>query len=259
MPAAALDDPSAALVEIPGATFVMGDPEGDANEAPRTVTVPGFTLMKFEVTNAQFARFVDATGYVTDAERGKRGSVWRGRRWRWVAGADWRHPHGPDSSIADAAGHPVVQVSWNDAVAFCAHHGLRLPTDPEWELAARGTDGRTYVWGNEPPRSGGTLRGNFGTMDCCAPDAIDGFERIAPVAQYPHGVSRQGLWDLAGNVWEWTASDFPGRPDFVSLRGAGWGNSRYCVRAAYRHMNPRDRGLGMVGIRCAGDAGEPAK
>ena len=231
----------------------MGDANGDDNEAPRRVTVGGFRFMRYEVTNAQFERFVAATGYVTDAERRGVGSVWLRRRWRWIEGADWRHPHGPDTSIDGAGAHPVVQVSWNDATAFCRHHGLRLPTDEEWELAARGSDERRYVWGNQAPRSGPDRRGNFGTMKCCAADASDGHAKIAPVGQYPAGASAQGLLDLAGNVWEWTASDFPGRPEFVSLRGSGWGNSLYCIRAAYRHMNPRDRGLGMVGIRCAAD------
>lgn len=247
------EPPSVSLVTVPGATYVMGDPEGDDNEAPAEVTVAAFRIMRYEVTNAQFRAFVDATGHVTDAERRGRGSVWIERRWRGVAGAQWRHPHGPDTTIAGRDDHAVVQISRDDAAAFCAHYGLRLPTEQEWELAARGTDGRRYTWGNDPPGTGPDPRGNFGTLECCAADASDGYEKVAPVGRFPEGVSPYGLYDMAGNVWEWTSSPFPGRPDRVSLRGGGWGNSAYCLRASYRHMNPPDIGLGMVGFRCAAD------
>lgn len=241
------------LLPVPGGGFVMGDPAGDANEAPRQLSVNGLRLMRYEVTNRQFAAFVAATGHRTDAEARGAGYVWTDR-WRLVDGADWRRPHGPDSDIAGRDDHPVVQVSARDAEAFCRHHGLRLPTEAEWEFAARGTDGRRYPWGGAPPESpNGERRANFGTVDCCAADAGDGYATTAPVGSYPAGRSPFGLDDMAGNVWEWTASPFPGRPSQRAIRGGGWGNNPYCLRASYRHGNRPGITLDMVGLRCAVD------
>jgi formylglycine-generating enzyme required for sulfatase activity len=244
-------NPRRDLVAIPAATFVMGDAAGDANEAPRSVSVGAFRIMRLEVTNAQFAAFAATTGHVTDAERSGAGWVWDGR-WRRLAGADWSHPEGPASHLEGRADHPVVQASARDATAYCAWLGLRLPTEVEWEYAARGTDGRRYPWGSAEPGSG-SRRANFGTASCCAPDDTDGYGTTAPVGLYAAGASPFGLLDMAGNVWEWTASPFPGRPDQVALRGGGWGNDPYCLRAAYRHGNPPHIGLDMVGFRCAAD------
>ena len=242
----------AELIRIPGGTFTMGDPAGEPDEAPRTVHLAPFRLMRFEVTNLEFADFVASTGTLTDAERVGAGYVWTGR-WRTGAGADWRHPHGPESSVVGRDDHPVVQVSARDAARFCAHYGLRLPSEAEWEFAARGTDGRRYPWGDAPPEEAGRRRANFGTLSCCAPDASDGFLKIGPVGRFPSGASPFGVHDMAGNVWEWTASAYPGRPGYVSLRGGGWGNDPYGLRVSYRHGNPPDIGLDMVGFRCAGD------
>jgi formylglycine-generating enzyme required for sulfatase activity len=209
-------------------------------------------MMRHEVTNREFAAFVAAKGYVTDAERSGAGYVWTDR-WRRVQGAGWRHPQGPTSAIAGLEDHPAVQTSARDGAAYCAWLGLRLPTEAEWELAARGVDGRRYPWGDERPQQHGERRANFGTVDCCAPDGSDGFLRTAPVGSFPRGASPYGLQDMAGNVWEWTASPYRGAGDGVVLRGGGWGNDPYCLRAAYRHGNPPDIGLDMVGFRCAGD------
>ena len=242
-------EPQADFVDLPGGRFVMGDPEGESDEAPRTVEVAPFRLMRSEVTNRQFAAFVAMTGYVTDPERKGFGWVWPGR-WQQVRGADWRHPFGHGTSIEGAPDHPVVQVSQRDAAAFCRHYGWRLPTEEEWEFAARGTERRRYPWGNAPPGQPSRLA-NFGTVACCAADAADGHLRTAPVGSFPAGVSPFGLYDMAGNVWEWTASPYPPRPDQVSLRGGGWGNDPYCLRVSYRHGNPSDIGLDMVGFRCA--------
>jgi formylglycine-generating enzyme required for sulfatase activity len=239
------------LVPLPGGPFAMGDPEGEPDEALGEVEVAPFRMMRHEVTNQQFAAFVTASGHITDPEREDFGYVWDGR-WRRVRGADWRHPFGPDSSITDRPDHPVVQVSAQDAAAFCRLYDLRLPSEREWEFAARGADGRRFPWGDAPPEQP-SPRANFGTVPCCAPDASDGHLRTAPVGSFPEGRSPFGLLDMAGNVWEWTSSRFPGRPDHVVLRGGGWGNNPYCLRTSYRHGNPPDIGLDMVGFRCASD------
>ncbi len=241
------------LIDIPGGRFVMGDTQGDANETPRPVSVAPFRIARHEVTNTEFEAFVAATGHLSDPERTGAGYVWTDR-WRLVAGADWRHPHGPGTTIKGRAGHPVVQVSQRDAAAYCRWRGLRLPREAEWEFAARGNDGRRYPWGDERPRQGPAARANFGAVACCAPDAGDGYRKIAPVGRFAAGASPFGVLDMAGNVWEWTSSGFPGRAGFVSLRGGGWGNDPYCLRVSYRHANPPDIGLDMVGFRCAGDA-----
>ena len=240
-----------AMVPVPGGSFVMGDDEGDPNETPKPAAVGAFSLMRLEVTNRQFSVFIAASGHRTDAEENGSGFVWD-RTWRRVPGADWRHPNGPGTSIDEKADHPVVQVSARDAAAFCAWYGLRLPSEAEWEFAARGTGGRRYPWGKSPPGGEKARRANFGTVACCAPDATDGYRRTAPVGSFPRGASPFGILDMAGNVWEWTASRFPGQPQWVVLRGGGWGNDPYCLRTAYRHGNPPDIGLDMVGIRCAG-------
>ena len=249
-------DPRVDLVEIPGGRLQQGDPEGEPDEAPREVPVGDFRIMRHEVTNAMFARFVAASGHVTDPEQRGWGWVWTGT-WRSVEGADWRRPEGPGSAIARRADHPVVQVSKQDAEAFCAFHGLRLPSDPEWEYAARGQDRRRYPWGDEAPEaSDGSRRANFGTVACCAADDADGHETTAPVGSFPAGASPFGLMDMAGNVWEWTRDPHPGEPGEFAIRGGGWGNNPYCLRVAYRHGNPPRIGLDMVGFRCAADAAE---
>jgi formylglycine-generating enzyme len=178
-----------------------------------------------EVTNAQFAAFVAATGYVTDAERTGSGFVWD-REWRRVRGASWRHPHGPASDLRRAGEHAVVQVSARDAEAFCAHHGLRLPTETEWEAAAVGA----------------TI-GNGGATRCCAPEARDGFLRVAPVASF---AAVRGRFDLIGNVWEWTSTGGESR----IIKGGGWGNSPEALTPTIAHRNRPDTSLDMVGVRC---------
>ena len=246
------------LVEIPGGTFVMGDSAGEPDETPRQAEVAAFRMMRHEVTNRQFQSFVEATDHVTDPERRGFGYVWDGS-WRRVADADWRHPFGPASGIGDKPHHPVVQVSARDAAAYCAWRGLRLPSETEWEFAAGGSEGWRYPWGDQRPGTADRRRANFGTLACCAPSAADGYLKTAPVGRFPAGRSPFGLHDMAGNVWEWTASRFPGRPDEVVLRGGGWGNNPYCLRVSYRHGNPPDIGLDMVGFRCAADGEDTAR
>lgn len=241
------------LIAIPGGEFVMGDAHGEPDETPRHAKVAAFKLMRMEVTNGEFAAFTQATGHVTDPERQRSGYVWTDR-WREVAGADWRHPQGPQSSIAGMEDHPVVQVSARDAAAFCAWRGLRLPTETEWEFAARGTDARRYPWGDAAPEQSGKRRANFGSLACCQADASDGYLRTAPVGSFPVGASPFGILDLAGNVWEWTSSPYKPGGDELAIRGGGWGNDAYCLRTSYRHGNPPEIGLDMVGFRCAGGA-----
>ena len=244
---------AADLVPVPGGAFVMGDETGDPNEAPKRITVMPFRMMQTEVTNKSFAAFVKATGHVTDRERDGWGWIWPAGRWLRQKGANWRHPHGPDDSLKGRDDHPVVQVSANDAAAYCRWCGLRLPTEAEWEFAARGTDGRRYPWGDDPPRQSAPFHTNFGSVRCCGADGTDGFVKTAPVGRFPAGASPYGLLDMAGNVWEWTSDRFPGQPQERAIRGGGWGNNPYCLRVSYRHGNRPDYGLDMVGFRCAGD------
>ena len=119
------------MIDIPGGRFVMGDAAGDANEAPRTVSVEPFRIGRLEVTNGEFAEFVAATGHASDAERSGAGYVWTDR-WRLVAGADWRHPHGPKSTLEGRASHPVVPISRRDAAGDCRWRGGRPPSEAEW-------------------------------------------------------------------------------------------------------------------------------
>ena len=254
------------MVAIPGGILAMGSERGEPVERPvHRVRVSPFSIDSFEVTNAEFARFVAATGHRTDPERSGLGWHWDGQ-WREVRGADWRHPHGPGSSIEGLERHPVVQVSWNDARAYCLWQDKRLPTEAEWERAARGEGGRVYPWGDAPPREGARRRASYGSDDCCRADAGDGYRFTAPVGSFPAGRSPFGVEDMAGNVWEWVEDWFdpafygrspdtdPGNRTPTSrkvIRGGGWGNDARGLRATLRHANPPDIGLSMVGIRCA--------
>lgn len=210
---------------IPGGRFWMGSDKGYAEEAPATqAELPGFWMDQTEVTNAQFAEFVAATGYRTLAERGIRISAdddaptmagsavfqsgaaapaigaplnW----WRFVPDTSWRHPEGPDSSLVGREQHPVVHVAYEDALAYAGWKGRSLPTEAQWEYAAQGSGRRdaTGAW------VANTWQGVFPVRDAAA----DGFAGIAPVACFTPTAA--GLHDLIGNVWEWTASHyFPG-------------------------------------------------
>lgn len=254
------------MVSIPRGELLMGSDRGETAERPvHRVAVSAFTVDRFETTNAEFAAFVRATRYRTDAERSGAGWHWDGK-WREVRGADWRHPHGPGSSIASRDRHPVVQVSWSDAVAYCRWRDARLPTEAEWERAARGDGSRTYPWGDEPPRNDGRHRASYGSDECCRADASDGYRFTAPVGRFALGRSPFGVDDMAGNVWEWVEDWFDAgfyarspSEDPVNrtpsgekvIRGGGWGNDAWGLRSTLRHANPPDIGLSMVGIRCA--------
>jgi formylglycine-generating enzyme len=245
--------PSAApngMVWIPGGEFSMGakDLPGmnmvgmqatkDSRPVHR-VYVDGFFMDKTDITNAQFAEFVKATGYVTIAEKNPSAADFPGvapenlvaggvvfappdhavalddnnEWWSYVKGANWRHPTGPRSSIKGKENFPVVQVAYSDAEAYATWAHKRLPTEAEWEFAARGgRAGELYVWGDQFTPNGkwmaNTYQGHFPNQDA----GSDGFVGLAPVAQYPP--NQYGLYDMAGNVWQWTSDWY--RPDYYS-------------------------------------------
>lgn len=266
------------MVYVPAGEFIMGSPEGEGedDEHPqRVVYLDAFYMDRYEVTNEQFARFVDATGYSTAAEKAGVGLLWTGEYYEQVEGATWRHPQGQGSSIEDKMDHPVVQISWNDAAAYCRWAGQRLPTEAEWEKAARGTDGRIFPWGNS------ALSGNqANTCDVNCELAWkdvrmdDGYADTAPVGQYEAGVSPYGAYDMAGNVWEWVADWYdagyyrqspersPQGPDAGEkrvLRGGSWWNAAASVRVADREDSLPNSGVNFLGARCAVSAPLPAQ
>ena len=264
------------MVFVPAGEFIMGSPEDEGldNEHPqRTVYLDAFYIGKYEVTNRQFSQFVEATGYTTDAEKAGWGWAWTGEDWEEVEGADWRHPQGPGSSIEDEMDHPVVQVSWNDANAYCQWAGVRLPTEAEWEKAARGTDGRKYPWGNSAP-DGSKL--NYCDVNCELgwkdSSVDDGYAYTAPVGHYEAGKSPYGAYDMAGNVWEWVAdwydADYyskapdrnPQGPDSGEkrvLRGGSWFGYEGDARCADRYGGAPDVRISYFGFRVAASPASP--
>jgi formylglycine-generating enzyme required for sulfatase activity len=218
------------MLWIPRGEFRMGSSRHYPEEAPaHSVEVDGFYIDRVTVTNRQFAEFIAATSYVTLAERPADASQYPGAKpelldpssivfrkpegpvdlrdpyqwWRYVRGADWRHPRGPDSSIDELTDHPVVHVAFEDALAYCAWAGKLLPTEAEWEFAARGgLDGAEYVWGDafkpEGQQMANTWQGEFPWKNT----SEDGFDWTAPVGSFP--ANGYGLHDMAGNVWQWT-------------------------------------------------------
>lgn len=242
------DDATAGMVAIPGGTFTMGDAdERPEEQSPHEVTLSPFRIDRHEVTNAQFRAFVEATGYVTVAEAGVdpdlypdlppefqspggmvfaapesadlRGSI--NQWWSYVPGADWRHPTGPGSSIEGLDNHPVVQVTHADALAYAEWLGHDLPTEAEWEFAARGgLEGATYTWGDSYDPVQGWLanswQGSFPVND----EALDGHDGTAPVGCYE--ANGYGLFDMAGNVWEYARDYYvPGHVSRPAVDPAG--------------------------------------
>src|ERR1700704_3826167 len=221
------------LVELRGGSFRMGSTQFYPEEAPvHTVTVGAFAVERHPVTNAQYAEFVADTGYVTVAEqapdptlypgaaaedlvpgalvfRSTSGPVdlrdWR-QWWEWAPGANWRHPFGPQSTIEDRLDHPVVQVAYPDAAAYAHWAGRRLPTEAEWEYAARGGASTAYSWGDEVTPGdqlmANTWQGRFPYRN----DGALGWLGTSPVGTFPP--NGFGLMDMIGNVWEWTATEF---------------------------------------------------
>jgi formylglycine-generating enzyme len=236
------------FVRIPPGDFVFGAADGDKRHEfeARSVHLKEYWIGRGPVTNAQFARFVEATHFQTTAEETGYARVWSSGRWVDVEKAYWRRPEGPRSNIDGRLHHPVVCISWFDAQAFCEWAGLRLPDEKEWEKAARGSDGRLYPWGDERP---GKNRVNF-AMHHGRTTAVG---RFSPAGDSPFGVQ-----DMAGNVWEWTVTWADAAQRARILRGGAWPSDERNLRATYRvDIDPLMR-LNTVGFRVAariGDAG----
>lgn len=293
--------PTAGMVRLAGGTFAMGaSPEHPEEGPPRQVRVDDFWIDRNEVTNAAFARFVAATGYVTLAERPLDPVAYPGLTpdqrqpaslvfvgagapggdpagwWRIVPGADWRHPEGPGSTIDGKDSWPVVHVAWEDALAYARWLGRDLPTEAEWEYAARGgLEGARYAWGDDPaPRDdpkANTWQGVFPVVDSGA----DGHKaHAAPVGCF--AANGHGLHDITGNVWEWTSDwyrpglapasvmeaggppramsrdpDEPGQPKHVIKGGSFLCADNFCFRyrPAARAPGPHDGGAAHIGFR----------
>jgi sulfatase modifying factor 1 len=300
------------MIHVPGGRFIMGSDRHYPEEAPaHPVQVDAFWMDPVPVTNAQFQRFVDATGHVTFAEIPpdprdypgalphmlKAGSLvftppgrpvdlrdWS-QWWNFAFGADWRHPYGPDSSTTGLEDHPVVHVAYADAEAYAHWANKSLPTEAEWEFAARGgLQGTEYAWGDEFTPGGrhmaNTWQGNFPNENL----GTDGHERTSPTCSYPP--NGYGLYDLIGNVWEWTtdwystrhpamadnsccgvaknprggaqeASYDPRQPDIRIPRRVVKGGSHLCApsycrryRPAARHAQAVDSSMSHLGFRC---------
>ncbi len=299
------------MILIPGGTFRMGADRHYREEAPiQEIAVDPFWMDPHTVTNAQFAAFVAATGYATVAERQLNAADYPGAKpeflvpgalvfhmtdgpvdttdisnwWSYVPGACWRHPEGFGSNLAERDDHPVVQVAFEDAAAYAAWAGKELPTEAEWEFAARGgLDGAEFVWGDELNPGGrwmaNTWQGPFPWRNF----ASDGHEGTAPVGSYPP--NGYGLYDMAGNVWQWTTDWFstgkpsesaksccgpdsprggtieasydPAQPKIRIPRKVVKGGSFLCApsycrryRPAARHAQMVDTGMSHIGFRC---------
>lgn len=305
------------MVWVPGGEFEMGNNDPRSDEYPRhLVKLTGFWMDETEVTNDQFAEFVRAKGYVTIAERkptkedfpgvevkeedlvpfsavfetpkekvnphdyeeGGPLPIW----WKKTPGANWRHPEGPQSNIEGKGNYPVVHISWEDASAYAKWAGKRLPTEAEWEYAARGgKKNAAYVWGNEPQGKDGKYYANsFQGVFPNHNTGLDGFLGLAPVKQFP--ANGFGLYDMSGNVWEWCSDYYlrngypnstvtnPKGPDLtpdpkplverqrerVRRGGSFLCADDYCKRYLpnTRDHNPADSAANHVGFRCVKDA-----
>ncbi|QZH60563.1 formylglycine-generating enzyme family protein [Mycolicibacterium farcinogenes] len=285
------------LVWIPAQTTTLGSDAHYPEEAPaREVATAGFWIQRHQVTNAQYAEFVDATGYVTVAERPVDPQDFPGappenlvpgsmvfqrtsgpvdlrhlnQWWAWTPGACWNHPRGPRSTLKGRERHPVVHIAFDDAAAYAAWAGLELPSEAEWETAARGgLSNATYTWGDEPEQPGQRLANYWHGEFPYLPDT--GYGTTKPVGSFePNGY---GLFDMAGNVWEWTTDWYgedraatpccaadtydPNQPQFQIARKVIKGGSflcadSYCMRyrPAARRPQMIDTGMSHIGFRC---------
>ncbi len=238
----------------------MGSPPvlGYADESPsRQVCLNGFYIDKNEVTNAQFKKFVDATGYVTEAEKSSNART-------------WRHPNGPESNADNMANYPVVCVSWNDANAYARWAGKRLPTEAEWEKTARGTDGRIYPWGNASPTAAlVNVADKSADLKWSNTSLDDTHKTAAPVGSFPGGKSVYGANDMAGNVsewcYDWWNKDYyktgplqnpfgPQTGEFRVVRGGSWFSGAEAARTAQRMYMRPESSSAAIGFRCVKDA-----
>ncbi|MCB9416524.1 MAG: formylglycine-generating enzyme family protein [Mycolicibacterium sp.] len=288
------------LVPVPAGSFRMGSTSFYPEEAPiHTATVGAFGIERHPVTNAQFAEFVDATGYVTVAEKPLDPALYPGvaeadllpgalvfrptagpvdlRDWRqwwdWAGGANWRHPFGQGSDVAGRDDHPVVQVAYPDAAAYAAWAGRRLPTEAEWEYAARAGSTTTYAWGDEPTVGGALMANTWQGRFPYRNDGANGWVGTSPVGAFPP--NGWGLLDMIGNVWEWTTTPFsayhlpppqnsccppPADPD-PGVSQTLKGGSHLCApeychryRPAARSPQSQDSSTTHIGFRCVVDA-----
>ena len=276
-------DPSP--ITLPGGPARIGSDVAYVEEAPaRTVSVDGFDIDATEVTNAQFARFVAATGFVTMAERTPDpaliptgappflslpgSAVFRTATpdspywWAYVPGANWRHPQGPNSTVAGHEHFPVVQIAYADAVAYARWAGRRLPTEAQWEYAASAGATTLYPWGDERVPEGqhraNTWQGLFPLQD----KAEDGFAGLAPVGCFK--ANANGLYDMIGNAWEWTATPYQestrgektGEAVYTIKGGSFLCADNYCRRYRATARQPQEAGLGSnhIGFRTIGDS-----
>ncbi|XP_032431984.1 inactive C-alpha-formylglycine-generating enzyme 2 [Xiphophorus hellerii] len=269
------------MVNISGGRLEMGTRAADSRdgESPvREVKVLPFRLDKYPVTNSIFRDFVRAEKYKTEAETFGWSFVFQdfvsdelkskvtqriesAPWWLPVERAFWRQPAGPGSSILERLDFPVVHVSWNDAQEFCKWKGHRLPTEEEWEWAARGgLQGRTYPWGNKfQPNRTNLWQGQFPDGDT----AEDGYHGISSVAAFPPQNSF-GLYDMMGNTWEWTSTRFPAAQPTYVLRGASWidtvdGSANHKARITTRMGNTPDSASDNLSFRCAASLGQKEK
>lgn len=240
---------------IPPGEFWMGsdkdkDPLAYDGATPQhKVYLPSYRIARYPVTVAQFAQFSKATGYQTAAEKEGWAYSFISSSWQQIKGAYWAHPRGPEGDVQNKANHPVTCVSWVDVNEFCRWAGVRLVSEAEWEKAARGIDDRIYPWGNEAPDE---VRCNFNRN----------INDTTSVNYYPQGKSFYGVWDMAGNVWEWTHSLYKGYPYDPNdgredpaavgrrvVRGGSWNDNSDYVRSAYRGHVVIDSRSDNVGFR----------
>jgi serine/threonine-protein kinase len=275
------------MVYVPEGEFLMGASDADlarvgaggppklagGDEQPQhPVFVEAFWIDRTEVTNAQYSNFVNLTGYKTEAELERTGTS-LGQQ---IEGATFYHPRGIETGIDDKQDHPVVQVSWQDAKAYCDWSGARLPTETEWEKAAKGAaNDRVFPWGNafQLPEFDVSSVANFCDASCAYeggrdPNVDDGFTYTAPVGSFPQGASPYGALDMAGNAWEWVDGsyvDYPGTTYeqaedfgdyFKVVRGGSWDNAAQHLRATFRQNNPPNLRSDGTGFRCAVSATE---
>ena len=249
--------PADDMVFVAGGAYQIGDNHDETRgDAPiRSVHLEPFLIDRHEVTNRQFAHFVEETGHTSAAEKEGGGWVYRGgeQEWKWIRGADWRHPIGSASSIEGAMDHPVVLVSWHDAEAFARWAGKRLPTESEWEVAARS--------GKAPPEGGpvsdpavdasaNVWQGHWPSNN----KLQDGYLYTSPAGSFAG--NEWGLYDMLGNVWEWTSDSYPTAGDYRVARGGSWFCSdNFCsaYRPGFRGKSPAARPFNNVGFRCASD------